>query len=97
MSSRSYSATTIIYCFLQYDSQAGYDVTGYLRLAAIEVKQEAHQLVGQAKRRATKIQLEAVRCGIFDSSFKITPDQKEGVGRDIYPVWLQSRSVWMSL
>ena len=30
-----------------------------------DTQQEAHQLVGQAKRRATKIRLESVRGGIF--------------------------------
>ena len=33
------------------------------------IKQETHQLVGQAKRRATKIRLESVGGGIFDSFF----------------------------
>ena len=33
-------------------------------------EEEAHQLVGQAKRRAAKIRLEAVTGGVFDSFFR---------------------------
>ena len=49
------------------------------------LKQETHQLVGQAKRRATKIRLEAAKGGIFDSFF-LDNSQPEVVGHVISDV-----------
>ena len=36
----------------------------------ISSQQETHQMVGQAKRRATKIRLESLGGGIFDGFFR---------------------------
>ena len=58
-----------------------------------KVKQEAHQLVGQAKRSAAKIRPKAIRGDIFD--FSINADRKQLVTS--YTVWLQTRPVWMSM
>ena len=46
------------------------DIAGKLKIN-IDVKQETHQLVGQAKRRATKIRPQAVGGGIFGRFFKL--------------------------
>ena len=56
-------------------------------------KQEAHQLEGQAKRRATKIRNKAVESGIFDRfSFELREMPMMS-----YPVWLYNRSAWISV
>ena len=60
-----------------------------------ESEHEAHQFVGQAKRRATKIGLEAVGLGIFDSFF---PDNSRSEVVDhVISGATADRPVWMSL
>ena len=52
------------------------------------IQQEAHQLVGQAKRRATTIRSKAVGGGILDGPFSLTSIMPTGVADVGISAWL---------
>ena len=54
---------------------------------SLKEKQDAHQLVGQAKRRTTKIRHKAVGGSIFGQFSNFDKFRSE-VACDSYPVWV---------